>query len=95
VATSRRRGGALRRLLMQYDGHAGGPIVAGSAMNTTVWSYVDELAHSVLTGDLALGDPHEATEALIDVFRELLDAAGISEAVTQLVGTFPMAAATG
>ncbi|HEY2500917.1 MAG TPA: wax ester/triacylglycerol synthase domain-containing protein, partial [Mycobacterium sp.] len=34
-----------------------GPVVVGSGMNITVWSYVDQLAISVLTDDLTLDDP--------------------------------------
>jgi diacylglycerol O-acyltransferase / wax synthase len=70
-----------------------GPIVAGSGMNITVWSYVDQLAISVLTDDRTLGDPHEATDALVDAFTEIRRAAGLSDSLTPLDGTLPMAAA--
>ncbi len=40
-----------------------GPVVTGRGMNITVWSYVDQLAISVLTDDRTLEDPHEATDA--------------------------------
>lgn len=70
-----------------------GPIVAGSGMNITVWSYVDQLAVSVLTDDLTLSDPHEATDALIDAFRELRSAAGLSDTLTPVAATLPLAAA--
>ncbi len=47
-------------------------------MNITVWSYVDQLAISVLTDDLTLDDPHEATDAMLDAFVEIRTAAGIT-----------------
>ena len=59
-----------------------GPVVAGSGMNITVWSYVDQLAISVLTDDLTLDDPHEATDAMIDAFIEIRRAAGLSADLT-------------
>ncbi|MGB9305679.1 MAG: wax ester/triacylglycerol synthase family O-acyltransferase [Mycobacterium sp.] len=70
-----------------------GPIVAGSGMNITVWSYVDQLAISVLTDDRTLGDPHEATDALVDAFTEIRRAAGLSDRLTPLDGTLPPAGA--
>jgi WS/DGAT/MGAT family acyltransferase len=70
-----------------------GPIVAGSGMNITVWSYVDQLAISVLTDDRTLGDPHEATDAMVDAFIEIRRAAGLSECLTTLDATMPMASA--
>ena len=70
-----------------------GPIVAGSGMNITVWSYVDQLAVSVLTDDRTLGDPHEATDAMIDAFVEIRRAAGLSDELTPLDDTLPLALA--
>ncbi len=70
-----------------------GPVVAGSGMNITVWSYVDQLAISVLTDDRTLGDPHEATDALVDAFTEIRRAAGLSDRLTPLDGTLPPAGA--
>lgn len=55
-----------------------GPLAAGSAMNITVWSYADQLAISALTDDLTVDDPHEVTDAMVDEFREIQRAAGIS-----------------
>jgi hypothetical protein len=60
--------------------------VTGSGLNITVWSYVDQLAISVLTDDLTLDDPHEATDAMIDAFIEIRTAAGLSGNLTP-VGT--------
>jgi hypothetical protein len=70
-----------------------GPVVSGSGMNITVWSYVDQLAISVLTDDLTLDDPHEATDAMIDAFTEIRVAAGLSSALTPVGGAMPLAAA--
>ncbi len=70
-----------------------GPIVAGSGMNITVWSYVDQLNISVLTDDLTLDDPHEATDALVRAFAEIRSAAGIPGELTQVDGVMPLAGA--
>jgi diacylglycerol O-acyltransferase / wax synthase len=70
-----------------------GPVVAGSGLNITVWSYVDQLAISVLTDDVTLVDPHEATDAMIDAFTELRRAAGLSEQLRSLGATLPLASA--
>jgi diacylglycerol O-acyltransferase / wax synthase len=70
-----------------------GPVVTGSGMNITVWSYVDQLAISVLTDDLTLDDPHEATDAMIDAFVEIRSAAGLSAELTPVGSVMPLAAA--
>ena len=70
-----------------------GPVVAGSGLNITVWSYVDQLAISVLTDDVTLVDPHEATDAMIDAFIEIRRAAGLSDQLRQLGAALPPAAA--
>ncbi len=72
-----------------------GPVVAGSGMNVTVWSYVDQLAISVLTDDVTLGDPHEATDAMIDAFVEIRRAAGLPGELTEVGAVMPLAAAAG
>jgi hypothetical protein len=72
-----------------------GPVVTGSGMNITVWSYVDQLAISVLTDDLTLDDPHEATDAMIDAFTEIRSAAGLSTDLTPVGSAMPLAAAAG
>ena len=72
-----------------------GPVVVGSGMNITVWSYVDQLAISVITDDRTLDDPHEATDAMIDGFIEIRRAAGLSADLTPVEDTLPLAAATG
>jgi hypothetical protein len=70
-----------------------GPLVAGSGMNITVWSYVDQLAISVLTDDRTLDDPHDATDAMLDAFIEIRRAAGLSGRLTPLDATLPLAGA--
>jgi diacylglycerol O-acyltransferase / wax synthase len=70
-----------------------GPVVVGSGLNITVWSYVDQLAISVLTDDVTLVDPHEATDAMIDAFTEIRRAAGLSEQLRPLDAALPLAAA--
>lgn len=67
-----------------------GPVVAGSGMNITVWSYVDQLNISVLTDGLTLDDPHEATDALLRAFAEIRSAAGISGAITEIGDALPL-----
>ena len=70
-----------------------GPLVTGSGMNITVWSYVDQLAISVLTDDRTLADPHEATDAMLDAFIEIRRAAGLSEELAPVGAALPRAAA--
>src|SRR6476659_10702411 len=71
-----------------------GPIVAGSGMNITVWSYVDQLAISVLTDDLTLDDPHEVTDAMIDAFVEIREASGLPGDLRPVGAVLPVSAAT-
>lgn len=59
-----------------------GTLMAGSGMNITVWSYVDQLNISVLTDDITLDDPHEATAALVHAFTEIRSASGLSSELT-------------
>jgi len=72
-----------------------GPLVAGSGMNITVWSYVDQLNISVLTDDQTCNDPHEATDAMIDAFAEIRTAAGFGSDLTQVATVMPLASSTG
>jgi diacylglycerol O-acyltransferase / wax synthase len=48
-----------------------GPLAAGSAMNLTVWSYVDQLNLSVLSDDQTFKDTHDATDAFGRAFAEI------------------------
>ncbi len=59
-----------------------GPLTAGSGLNITVWSYVDQLNVSVLSDSATVEDPHEVTEAILDEFVEIRRAAGLSEKLT-------------
>jgi len=63
-----------------------GPLTAGSGLNITVWSYVDQLNISVLSDGATLEDPHEVTDAMVADFIEIRRAAGIAEELT-VVGT--------
>ena len=62
-----------------------GVLSAGSAVNMTVWSYVDQLDISVLSDDQTFKDPHEATDAMIHAFGEIRRACDLGEPTT--VGT--------
>jgi diacylglycerol O-acyltransferase / wax synthase len=59
-----------------------GPLTAGSGLNITVWSYVDQLNISVLADGATLKDPHEVTEEMVADFIEIRRGAGISEELT-------------
>jgi diacylglycerol O-acyltransferase len=59
-----------------------GPLTAGSGLNITVWSYVDQLNISVLSDGTTLKDPHELTDAMIEAFLEIRRAAGLSDELT-------------
>ena len=66
----------------------------GSGMNITVWSYADQLAISVITDDRTLDDPHEATDAMLDAFIEIREAAGFTGELRPVGAVLPVAAAT-
>ncbi|HEU4360380.1 MAG TPA: wax ester/triacylglycerol synthase family O-acyltransferase [Mycobacterium sp.] len=59
-----------------------GPLTAGSGLNITVWSYVDQLNISVLADGTTVDDPHEVTSAMVGEFTEIRRAAGLSEKLT-------------
>ncbi|MBX7449200.1 wax ester/triacylglycerol synthase family O-acyltransferase [Mycolicibacterium sp. 3033] len=61
-----------------------GPLTAGSGLNITVWSYVDQLNISVLADGQTLEDPHELTDAMVEAFIEIRRAAGLSEQLTEI-----------
>lgn len=92
VPGPRRRGHVAGATLTEI--YSVGPVVAGSGLNITVWSYVDQLAISVLTDDRTLDDPHEATDAMVDAFVEIRDAAGLPAQLTSLDNTMPTAGAS-
>jgi diacylglycerol O-acyltransferase len=66
-----------------------GPLAAGSAMNVTVWSYVDQVNISVLCDDLAFDDVHTATAAFVAGFAELRRAAGLGDTTTEVATALP------
>jgi diacylglycerol O-acyltransferase len=53
-----------------------GPLTFGVGVNITVWSYVDQLNISVLADDATFDDPHEVTDAMVDAFALIRQAAG-------------------
>lgn len=57
-----------------------GPVMAGSGMNITVWSYVDQVNISVIADDLTLHDPHEATDEMVTALSVIRVAAGLPPA---------------
>jgi diacylglycerol O-acyltransferase len=59
-----------------------GPLTAGSGLNITVWSYVDQLNISVLTDGATVDDPHEATDVMLTAFSEIRSAAGLPGELT-------------
>lgn len=66
-----------------------GPITAGSGLNITVWSYVDQLNISVISDDATVDDPHEVTDAMLDEFRDIRRVAGLSEKLTVVETAMP------
>lgn len=68
-----------------------GPLTAGSGLNITVWSYVDQLNISVLADGSTVKDPHEVTEAMVADFIEIRRAAGISEELTVIADAMAQA----
>lgn len=59
-----------------------GPVTAGSGLNITVWSYVDQLNISVLTDGATVDDPHEVTTAMVEEFIAIRRAAGLPAELT-------------
>ncbi|HLR98671.1 MAG TPA: wax ester/triacylglycerol synthase family O-acyltransferase, partial [Mycolicibacillus parakoreensis] len=59
-----------------------GPLTAGSGLNITVWSYVDQLNISVLADAATLQDPHEVTDAMVAEFVAIRRAGGLGEPLT-------------
>jgi WS/DGAT/MGAT family acyltransferase len=72
-----------------------GPLMAGSAINITVWSYVDQLNISVLADDVTLHDTHEVTDGMIRAFTELRTAAGFSAELTEVDSVMAQASSVG
>jgi diacylglycerol O-acyltransferase len=47
-------------------------------VNITVWSYVDQINISVIADRKTLDDPHEVTDAMVEAFARIREAAGLS-----------------
>jgi diacylglycerol O-acyltransferase / wax synthase len=60
-----------------------GPLVAGSGLNITVWSYADQLNISVLADAATLTDAHEVTEAMRRELAQISSAAGCFTSSTE------------
>jgi diacylglycerol O-acyltransferase len=56
-------------------------LTPGSAVNITVWSYVDQLNFSVLTDD-SIDDPHRITDAVTTELVGIRRAAGLPDDLT-------------
>jgi len=54
-----------------------GPLTFGAGVNITVWSYVGKLNISVLADDVTFDDPHEVTDAMVNAFAHIRQAAGL------------------
>jgi WS/DGAT/MGAT family acyltransferase len=54
-----------------------GPLVAGTGLNITVWSYADQMNISVLADAVTVSDAHEVTDELLRQFAEIASAAGV------------------
>jgi diacylglycerol O-acyltransferase len=80
VAGPKRRGRITGAVVTEI--YSVGPLAVGSALNVTVWSYVDQLNISVLSDGTTLKDPHELTDAMIEAFIEIRRAAGLSDELT-------------
>ena len=91
VAGPRQRGTVAGAVVREI--YSAGPLICGSGLNITVWSYADQLSISVLTDGATVDDPHEVTDAMIDGFRELRRAAGLSGHLTKLHDAMPPAGA--
>ncbi|MDT5091549.1 MAG: diacylglycerol O-acyltransferase / wax synthase [Mycobacterium sp.] len=91
VAGPRERGTVAGAVVREI--YSVGPLILGSGLNITVWSYADQLSISVLTDGATVDDPHEVTDAMIEDFRELRQAAGLSGELTHLDNAMPHAVA--
>jgi diacylglycerol O-acyltransferase / wax synthase len=61
-----------------------GVLSPGSALNVTVWSYVDQVDVAVLSDDATFHDIHEATAAIVHGFVEIRRRAGLSAQLTEI-----------
>ncbi|HLR98970.1 wax ester/triacylglycerol synthase family O-acyltransferase [Mycolicibacillus parakoreensis] len=93
VPGPRERGSLGGAMLREF--YSVGPLLAGSALNITVWSYVDQLNIAVLTDDRTVGDPHEVTDAMVHAFTEIRRAAGLPGELTAVTTALAAAPAVG
>jgi diacylglycerol O-acyltransferase len=91
VAGPRDRGTVAGAVVREF--YSVGPLITGSGVNITVWSYADQLSISVLNDGATTDDPHEITDALIEAFRELHVAAGHSGELRIMDNAMPQATA--
>jgi diacylglycerol O-acyltransferase len=61
-----------------------GPLTFGVGLNITVWSYVDHLVFNVLEDGATVADPHEVTDAMVDEFTTIRQAAGLPSRLTEV-----------
>lgn len=66
-----------------------GPLVAGSAVNITVWSYVDQVNISVIADRQTFADPHEVTDSMVNALVRIRDAAGLTPELTSVDTAMP------
>ena len=66
-----------------------GPLVAGSAVNITVWSYVDQVNISVIADRQTFADPHEVTDAMVNALVRIRDAAGLAPELASVDTAMP------
>ncbi len=69
--------------------YSAGPLTPGCAINITVWSYVDQLNISVIADDQTLTDTHQATDAMVQAFRELRRASGLRGDLAEVATAMP------
>ena len=72
-----------------------GVLSAGSALNITVWSYVDQVGISVLSDDCTFDDVHEVTAAMVRGFADIRSAAGLSGQLAPVPTAMPAALLAG
>jgi diacylglycerol O-acyltransferase / wax synthase len=80
VRGPRERGHIARAPLTEV--YSSGPLMLGSALNITIWSYADQIGIGALTDDQTFGDPHEFTDAMTTAFLDIRRAAGMSDQLT-------------
>jgi diacylglycerol O-acyltransferase len=93
VAGPRQRGRIAGAVVTEI--YSVGPVAAGVGLNTTAWSYADQLNISALSDDQTLKDTHEATDAMIRALSDIRSAAGFPAALTEVATAMPQATPLG